>query len=70
MEKRLRISGVLIVLGLIVEGLSLLWTHALAFIIFAVVGGGLMALGILIYLYSLISIPPGPPRPSLRDDAP
>jgi hypothetical protein len=57
MERRLRISGVLIIMGLIVEAFSLLWVHALAFILFAFVGGLLIGLGILVYLYSLVSIP-------------
>jgi hypothetical protein len=51
MERRLRISGVLIILGLIIEAFSLIWIHALAFIFFIMIGGLLMALGILIYLY-------------------
>jgi hypothetical protein len=56
MERRLRISGVLIILGLIVEAFSLIWVHALSFIVFALIGGALIALGILLYLYSLVSV--------------
>jgi hypothetical protein len=56
MEQRLRISGVLIILGLIIEAFSLIWVHALSFIVFALIGGALIALGILIYLYSLVSM--------------
>ena len=61
MERRLRISGVLIMLGLIVEAFSLVWVHALAFIFFVTIGGLLIGLGILSYLYSLVSIPHTPP---------
>jgi len=68
MELRLRISGVLITLGLIIEALSLLWVHALAFIVFALIGGLLIGLGIFIYLYSLVSLPPTPPLSSSRDN--
>lgn len=60
MERRLRISGVLIILGLIIEAFSLLWVHALAFIAFALIGGALIGLGILTYLYSLVSVPQSP----------
>ena len=56
MERRLRISGVLIVLGLLVEALSLIRIHPLAFLGFMFVGGGLLVAGIGIYLYSLVSI--------------
>ena len=55
MDRRLRIAGTLIVLGLLIELGSLLWSHPLAFILFIVVGGLLMAAGILVYLYSLVS---------------
>jgi hypothetical protein len=57
MERRLRISGVLIILGLIIEAFSLVWVHALAFILFACVGGLLIGMGIVVYLYSLVSMP-------------
>jgi hypothetical protein len=57
MERRLRISGVLIILGLIIEAFSLVWVHALAFILFAYVGGLLIGMGIVVYLYSLVSMP-------------
>jgi len=57
MEKRIRISGSLLLFGLLVEVFSLLWSHPTAFIVFFVVGGLSMAAGILIFLYSLVSIP-------------
>ena len=47
-------------LGLIIEAFSLIWVHALSFIIFALIGGVLIALGILTYLYSLVSVPQSP----------
>ena len=70
MERRLRISGVLIISGLIIEALSLLWVHAMAFILFAVIGGLLIGSGIVIYLYSLVSMPPTSSNSSLRDNTP
>jgi hypothetical protein len=56
MERRLRISGILIVLGLLVEALSLIRIHPLAFLGFMFVGGGFLIVGITIYLYSLVSV--------------
>ena len=56
MERRLRISGMLIVLGLLLEALSLIRIHPLAFLGFMFVGGGFLIAGIAMYLYSLVSI--------------
>jgi hypothetical protein len=50
----LRIASVLIILGLIVEIVSLGWIHPLAFVLFAFVGASLIGLGILVYLTSLV----------------
>jgi len=50
----LRVAGVLIILGLLVETISLGWVHPLAFALFAFVGASLIGLGILIYLASLV----------------
>jgi hypothetical protein len=55
MERRLRLAGTLIVLGLLIELASLLWSHPLAFIVFIAAGGLLIGVGIVIYLYSLVS---------------
>jgi len=55
-ERRLRISGLLIVLGLLVEGFSLIRIHPLAFLSFMFIGGGFLVAGIAIYLYSVVSI--------------
>lgn len=60
MERRLRISGILITLGLFVEALSLIRVHPLAFLGFMFIGGGLLLMGIAIYLYSLVSVPSPP----------
>jgi hypothetical protein len=55
MNRRLRISGVLLILGLLVEGITLHWNTAFSFLAFMLVGGALFLAGVLIYLYSLIS---------------
>lgn len=57
-ERRLRIAGILLLLGLGVEAASLHWAHPTAFLIFVLVGGFSMAAGIVVYLYSLLPAPP------------
>jgi hypothetical protein len=54
-SKRLRVAGILIGLGLVVEGLSLTWNHPLSFVAFLGIGGLLLILGIVIYLTALVS---------------
>jgi uncharacterized membrane protein len=55
MERWLQLSGILLILGLLVEALCLLWTRPLAFVLFLGVGGLLLGLGILVFLFSLVS---------------
>ena len=55
MERRLRISGVLLIAALLVQAVSLLWSHPAAFLFFLFGGGSLMATGVLVYLNSLVS---------------
>jgi hypothetical protein len=52
--RALRIAGVLLMLGLCTEAISLLWVHPIAFIVFFVVGGTLLGAGVLLFLYSLV----------------
>lgn len=54
-EKRLRISGLFIILGLLVEALCQAWRGPLAFLLFLGLGGGMLFAGIAIYLSSLVS---------------
>ena len=55
MERRLQFSGLLLILGLLVEALCLFWTRPIAFVLFLGVGGLLLGLGIFLYLLSLVS---------------
>jgi hypothetical protein len=55
MERRLQLSGILLILGLLVEALCLFWTRPLAFVLFLGVGGLLLAFGIVLFLFSLVS---------------
>jgi type III secretory pathway component EscR len=62
-ERRLQVSGILLILGLMIEALSLLGSRPFAFLVFLFLGGLLMLSGILVYLYSLVSFaPPGASR--------
>jgi hypothetical protein len=67
MQTLLQISSVLVTLGLLVELVSLLWFHPLAFVLFAFIASTLTGLGILVYLVSLLFVaaPPGGNRTSV-----
>ena len=56
-ERRLQISGVLIILGLLVEALCLAWRGPLAFLLFLGLGGLFLFAGIVLFLFSLVSPP-------------
>ena len=55
LEKQLRIAGSLILAGLVVELITLKWSHPTAFRLFLFLGGSLMAIGMMFYLYSVVS---------------
>jgi hypothetical protein len=56
MERRLRIAGVVVLLGLLVEAGAFRWAHPAAFLVFAFIGIPLASLGVGIYLFSLVSL--------------
>ena len=64
MERRLRLAAELVLLGLVVEGLTLAWHHPLSFIVFMGLGGLLLAAGIIVFLLSLVSVPHSETRAS------
>ena len=53
-ERRIRLAGILLIAGLLVELVTLRWSHPTAFLFFLLLGGALMALGIGVYLLSLV----------------
>jgi hypothetical protein len=55
LTRRLRLSGLLVGLGLAVEALTMAWSHPTAFLAFLLVGGTLVGLGVLLYLYAIVS---------------
>ena len=62
-EQQLRISGTLILLGLLVEAICLLWSRPIAFVVFVSLGGLLTGVGVLLFLYSLVTIDQAPKEP-------
>ena len=67
MEHRLRTSGLLVIAGLITEGICLLWSRPIAFVFMAGLGGGLIFLGVACFLYSITFI--GHHKPAGSDTA-
>lgn len=54
-ERRIHLAGIVIAVGLLVQVLTLLWIHPLAFVAFSLVGTPLVVAGSLFYLYSLVA---------------
>ena len=59
-EKRLRLSGLFIISGLLIELVTLRWSHPTAFLFFLMAGGLFLFIGIVIYLLTLVSAPQSP----------
>ncbi len=53
-DRKLQLSGIILILGLVVEALCLLGHGPIAFMLFLGLGGVLFAVGIHLYLYSLV----------------
>ena len=52
---RLKLAGLLIGVGLIIETATLYWAHPLTFLAFITLGGTLVTVGIGLYLLSIAS---------------
>jgi hypothetical protein len=55
-EKRLRLSGIFIIAGLLIELVTLKWSHPTAFLFFLMAGGLFLFIGIVMYLLTLVSV--------------
>jgi hypothetical protein len=55
-ERRLQLSGILLMVGLLTEALCLLWARPLSILALMGIGGLLLFLGAVVYLLSIISI--------------
>jgi hypothetical protein len=56
MTRILRLSGVMLMIGLVIEAASLLFNHPLSFMGFIVIGGTLLGVGVLLFLISLVEL--------------
>jgi hypothetical protein len=54
-ERRIRRASLLIAIGLLIQLVTLVWTHPLSFVAFIVVGCPIEAAGILYFLIALVS---------------
>jgi hypothetical protein len=63
-ESRIRIAGLLVGLGLLLQILTLFWIHPLSFMAFILIACPLVGLGILLYLYTLATHAAPPPSGS------
>ena len=57
LDRRLRISAALVLIGLLIEAVSLTWRSPLSFVMFMMAGGLTMAAGITIFFYSIVVVP-------------
>jgi hypothetical protein len=54
-ERRIRWAGLLVVCGLVIQMITLIFIHPLAFMAFLLISCPLVAIGILLFLYSIVS---------------
>ena len=55
-RRLLQISSGLVIVGLLLEIVSLLWFHPLSFVLFAFLAAVLIGLGVLVFLVSLVFV--------------
>lgn len=68
-ERRIRYSGILIAAGLIIQLISFIWVHPLSFMAFIVISCPLVAIGILVFLYSLVANRPSEANVESRSES-
>jgi hypothetical protein len=52
--RRVRVAGIFILLGMVIEVVSLLWAHPTAFLVYVAFGGFCLFVGLIAYLFSLV----------------
>ncbi len=60
LSRRLKLAGLLVALGLIVEALTMFWRHPTAFLVFLFLGALLVVAGVLLYLLTIATYAPSP----------
>ena len=53
-ERGMRFAGICLAIGFLIEALCLLWATPIAFIVFVAIGGLLILIGLVVYLYSQV----------------
>ena len=53
--RQLQVSGILMILGLLVEAFTLVWDRSIAFSLSLFVGGGFSLGGIIVFLYTFVT---------------
>lgn len=56
MDARIRGASGIVLLGVLIEALTLAWAGPVSFLVFMMVGCALVALGIVYYLISLVTV--------------
>lgn len=54
-EKQLRLAGICLAIGLLIEAICLIWATPIAFIVFVAIGGLLIFIGLVLYLRLQVS---------------
>ena len=60
LTRRLKLAGLLLSLGLLIEAATLFWQHPTAFLAFLLLGGVLVAAGVVLYLLAIAAYPADP----------
>ena len=55
--RRLRLAGLLLGLGLLIEAATLFWPHPTAFLAYLLLGGLLVAAGMVLFLLTVVAYP-------------
>ena len=53
-EKRIRVAGCLLIMGLLIEASCLMLAKPIGFVLFVVIGGLFLFSGVLVYLLALV----------------
>ena len=54
-ERQLKIAGVLLLVGLLVEAFFLFWTRPIGFVLFVGISGSTIGLGVVLFLLAVLS---------------
>jgi polyferredoxin len=55
LQRKLKIAGWLLIAGLVVEAVSVYWANPTSFLLFILLGGMLVLLGLAIYLIAIVT---------------